>query len=246
MHVDVILFDWGGTLAQVVRQEEALRRGAELAAALPPGGVNGAALAQLVALVLQAEKEAAADPQLREASMPDLVRRWAGLLGRTADEAWVASAVEAFGSTWIGSLEPLPGAVEAVRALRERGCRMGLVSNCMVPPAYCDRELDRQGFGPLLDFAIFSSGVGYRKPAPAVYARALEAAYPEGPPSDLSRVLFVGDSPAFDVAAPARLGMKTALVTCHRGLWPAADYENAHPDLRVDAVAELPALLGER
>ena len=40
--------------------------------------------------------------------------------------------------------------------------------------------------------------------------------------------------------------MKTALINRAPGIWPAADYARARPDLRIDAVAELPALLGKR
>ncbi len=241
--VDVILFDWGGTLSQVVGQDEALARAAARAAEMTDGVADRAAIDRLLGMLLAAEGQAAADPELREADMAVTFARWAETLGRPVPPGWVEAAVNALSRTWIGSLEPLPGTVEAVRTLRGRGYRMGLVSNCMLPPACSNEELARHGFGDLLHFAVFSSGVGYRKPSPRIYEAALARAFPDSRPRDLSRVLFVGDSPVFDVAVPASMGMKTALVRCYRGIWPVRDYEKANPDLRIDSVAELPGLL---
>lgn len=231
-------------MSQVVRQEELLRRGAEMAArALCDGDVEEA-IPSLVRRVEVMEKEAARRPELREADFLEVLLAWAREFEGRVRRDRIPAAIEAIGREWIGSLEPLPGSVEAVQTLHRHRIRLGLVSNCMLPPAYCRQEFERHGFGGCFHFTLFSSEVGYRKPSPRIYEEALRRAFPEGRPADLSRVLFVGDSPVFDVAAPAALGMKTALVTCHRGIWSAEDYARAKPDLRVDAVAELPARLG--
>lgn len=242
--VDVILFDWGGTLADVVRQDELLRHGAMEAARALTGHESHEAADRLIEAILAAESHAAADPEHRESRPLEILAAWAASLGGQAGNRQLQAAGEAFKRAWVGSLEPLPGALDAVRLLRKLGTRMGLVSNVMLPPDACHMELDRQGFGPLLDFHIFSSAVGFRKPSPVFYETALKAAFPQQRPTDLSRVLFVGDSPTLDVMAPAALGMKTALVARAPGAWPEADYARAKPDYRVDRVAELPALLG--
>ena len=41
------------------------------------------------------------------------------------------------------------------------------------------------------------------------------------------------------------MGMRTALVTDHSGLWPTEDFVSVEPDLRIDSVAELPDLLDD-
>ncbi|GMU22882.1 MAG: hypothetical protein AMXMBFR13_29660 [Phycisphaerae bacterium] len=243
MKIETILFDWGGTLAQVVRQEEALRMGARCAVERLGRPADQGALDDLLHRVLTMEADAAAHPELREADLSAVLSGWAQAQTEQVPQDWLPTAVSAIERAWIGALDPLPGALEAVRELRSRGHRMGLVSNCMLPPACCRQELTRQGFDVLLDFAVFSSAVGYRKPSPLIYEAALREVFPDGRPADLSRVLFVGDSPMFDVVAPARMGMRTALVKCQRGIWPAADYEQARPDLKIEAVAELPARL---
>lgn len=243
MNFELILFDWGGTLSQVVRQEESLRRGVEEAVRIACGGVSSPTCEEIARLVLAAEKGAAADPDLREADLRRVFADWAeGQPGRL-DLARVDDAIDAIGRAWIGSLDPLPGSRDTLAQLKGRGCRIGVVSNCMIPPRYCEQEFARQGFAGLADFLVFSSGVGYRKPSPRIYEAALERGFPGGRPRDLSRVLFVGDSPAFDVAAPGAMGMRTALVRCYKGIWSPEDYERARPDWRIDSVAELPALL---
>lgn len=238
----LILFDWGGTLADVAGQPEALDRGSRAAAAIL-GVTEPDATTRLVHAVMTAERKADADPTHREADMNVVLADWAADGGSNTDPDRLAQAADALGNAWVGSLQPIDGALEAVRTLRDRGIRLGLVSNCAVPPRFCHQELARQGFAALLDFAIFSSEVGYRKPASAIYEAALRAAGPQGNNIDLSSVLFVGDSPAYDVMVPASMGMRTALVAGKPGLWSAEDYGRAKPDLHLDRVAELPRRL---
>ena len=245
MHdVELIIFDWGGTLSDVSSQAEALQRGAlEVCRLL--AGTTDPDLAQALALeALAAERRAAEDPEHREVDLTLFLTAWAGHKGYAIDAGRLDAAIEAIGRCWVGALVPTPGAVEAVTELRGRGFRLGLVSNVWLPPKVCRQELQREGFGELLDFAVFSCEVGFRKPSPVIYEAALQAAFPDGRPADLSRALFVGDSPSCDVIAPARLGMKTVLVDSVRGLWLETDHAAVRPDLRVRAVADLPAVLG--
>jgi len=231
-------------LCDVSRQPEALLAGAREVVRLLAGGYDPGLTRELVAEALVAEKVAAADPQAREVNLGKLLAHWAAQKGWAVTDEQVERAVEAVGAEWSrGALEPMPGALETLNWLRLYGFRLGLVSNVWIPPDFCRKELARQRMLELLDFAVFSSGVGYRKPSPLVYEAALSAAFPAGRPADLSCVLFVGDSPVCDVIAPARLGVKTALVDGVAGMWPAADYAAARPDFRLKAVSDLPALL---
>ncbi len=245
MAIELIIFDWGGTLAEVARQPEALHRGACAVGRILTGESDEAVAAELAMRAISAEAAAAADPEHREVDLRELLAEWAlarGLHGSNGDR--LDAAVRAIGKHWVGgALEPVPGACEALTLLRQRGYRMGLLSNCSIPPVFCAQELERQGFAAMMDFTVFSSGVGYRKPSPIIYDAALRAAFPAGRPADLSGVLFVGDSPSCDVAGPARLGMRTAMVSAKPGLWSEADYAAAQPDLRLATVADLPAAM---
>jgi len=245
MQIKIILFDWGGTLVDVSRQDQALRQAAEQVGILltDTDRPEPELIEQLVSLASAAEKKAAADPSLREVDLARFIGQWISSKFPDSNPKQLPLILDVIGNTWIGSLDAIPGAIETLEELRNRGYTLGLVSNCMFTPEHAMPELERLRMKPLLHFVVFSSAVGYRKPSPRIYQAALKEAFPLGRPEDLSRVLFVGDSPAFDVIVPAQMGMKTVLVNRPPGFWPAADYAKANPDLRIDAVAELPDLL---
>src|SRR5687768_3726814 len=53
-----------------------------------------------------------------------------------------------------------------LEALRNRGLKLGLVSNASDPPSILHRDLERLGLAERLDFAVFASEVGSLKPDP--------------------------------------------------------------------------------
>jgi putative hydrolase of the HAD superfamily len=246
MEIDVIFFDWGGTLAHVRTQAEAFAIGAAKAGRILCSVVGQTDVERLGRAILAAEATAAVDPSHREADLTAILADWAAGINPHFTREQLVAARQTLGEQWIGSLEAVPGAVECIRELRQRNYRMGLVSNCSVPPEFCRREFARQGFAEFMDFAVFSSDVAFRKPSPVIYEAAIKQAFSNGQPRDLSRVLFVGDSPALDIVAPAAMGMKTALVASPHGFWPDEDHARAKPDLRMTSVTELPQLLSGR
>jgi len=245
VHIDLILFDWGGTLVSVTRQGPALREGAHRAVQLVDQSAGEKAAQNLVDAILSAETRADADPKHREADLTAVITQWAQSLG-VSDCNPINKALDALGNKWVGSLDLLPDTLHTLRSLRQADYRMGLVTNCSVGPPYCHQEFKRQGLTDLLEFAVFSSIVGYRKPHPLIYEQALDRAFPHGRPGNLSRVLFVGDSPGYDVIAPAAMGMKTVLIKNTQFAWPREDYTKAKPDFQIESVNELPALLPKR
>jgi putative hydrolase of the HAD superfamily len=104
-----------------------------------------------------------------------------------------------------------------LEALRKRGLKLGLVSNASDPPEDLHRELAESGIAERIDYAVFSSEVGQRKPDAEIFERALDAL---GVRADSA--LFVGDRLDEDVRGAAELGMTTV-----QALWFRAD---DHPD----------------
>jgi HAD superfamily hydrolase (TIGR01509 family) len=98
------------------------------------------------------------------------------------------------------------GAVETLRALRERGIRTGLCSNYFGLPAVARANVHRMGLLAHLDQTVFSCEVGWRKPDPAIY-QAICRKLAVRP----SQCLFVGDRLVEDVRGPQQLGMRAAL-----------------------------------
>ena len=163
-----------------------------------------------------------------------LERRVMYFLSKLAPEAakspaLAADAAEAFVAA-AGELPPpvQPGALEAVRALREAGLRVGLISNTGPSPGRGLRHVLR-GHGLLryFDVLTFSDEVGLCKPAPRIYRRTLEA-LGVGP----SATAFVGDDPELDVAGPMRAGMWTVQVS-ERSL------DGVRPHARIGRLDEL-------
>ena len=118
-----------------------------------------------------------------------------------------------------------------LETLRERGLKLGLVSNAIDPPDLLHRDLAELGVAERLDVAVFSSEVGRRKPDPAIFERALDAlgVAPE-------RALMVGDKVAIDVAGAKALGMHTC-----QALWFAAD-EDTEPEPEFRAFTQMDVL----
>ena len=104
-----------------------------------------------------------------------------------------------------------------LEALRKRGLSLGVVSNASDPPALLHRELTESGIAERIDYAVFSSEVGRRKPGAEIFERALEALGVRA-----EAALFVGDRLYEDVRGASELGMTTV-----QALWFRAD---DHPD----------------
>jgi len=104
-----------------------------------------------------------------------------------------------------------------LESLRELGLKLGLVSNAFDPGWLLHHDLEQMGIAQRLDFSVFSSEFGLRKPHPAIFERALEALEVEAEHS-----LFVGDRLYEDVRGAAEVGMTTV-----QALWFRAD---DHPD----------------
>lgn len=109
-----------------------------------------------------------------------------------------------------------------LESLRSRGLELGLVSNAFDPGWLLRRDLEQMGIAERIDFAVFSSEVGKRKPHPEIFERALTAL---GAAAEES--LFVGDRLFEDVRGAGELGMTTV-----QALWFRADEnpDGAEPD----------------
>jgi len=153
--------------------------------------------------------------------------------GATGDLAAIAAR--------ICELECAPAAFEvyedtppALERLKAAGLRVGIVSNHVwrLPEV-----VEALGLGALVDFVVTSARAGYRKPHPAIYRVALEAAgcAPEA-------ALFVGDSLVHDVEGPRAVGMHAVLID-RRGRYPDGEAIRTLADLEVPGLA-LPAAGG--
>jgi len=129
-----------------------------------------------------------------------------------------------------------PGAVDVLRWLRERGCRLALLTNGAA--AVQRQKIARFGLEPLFD-AIFVEGeLGFGKPDERIYHLALtELAVA---PRD---TWMIGDNLEWDVEQPQKLGITGIWVDRTGAGVPAS--RTVRPDLVIRALAELRAWCGQ-
>jgi putative hydrolase of the HAD superfamily len=124
-------------------------------------------------------------------------------------------------------LVPVPGAVETIAALRDRGLKTGLITVCSDDVVKLWEETDFHG---LFDAEVFSAAVGLRKPDPRIYRIALEKLGVEA-----EDAMFVGDGANDELAGAERVGLIAVGVESPTGELPD-DWDG--PRIR-----ELPELL---
>jgi putative hydrolase of the HAD superfamily len=96
------------------------------------------------------------------------------------------------------------GAVETLAALKERGYRIGLISDCSWEVPILWPELP---FAPFVDVPTFSCVAGMRKPDPRIYLRTCESL---GVPPE--RCVYVGDGSSHELTGAAAVGMTPILI----------------------------------
>ena len=124
-----------------------------------------------------------------------------------------------------------PDVAPLLRALRERGIRVGVLSNTMWPRSLHERVFLRDNVLDLIDGAVYSSEIPWTKPHPEAFRAAMAAIGV----SDPATCVFVGDRPYDDIFGAKRLGMRTVLIP--NSSVPA--YEGGIPDTVISRLADL-------
>ncbi len=146
------------------------------------------------------------------------------------------------------NLRLFPDALTVLDLLRDKGYRMGLITN---GPADVQRqEVETLRLAAYFDPIYIEGEVGYGKPDPRVLANAANAV---GEPPE--RILFVGNSYRHDIEPAIAAGWRTAWVRRPSDVPPSADLDNSDlpenrpdgapaPDVEIAHLSELPSLLG--
>ena len=231
--VEAVIFDWGGTLAEYAAVElgDMWRLAAHHLAghiAIPEADI----LARLAAVELRMWERTATDA--RAASLADLLAEATRELGADVTTAVLEEAGTHYLDAWTPHIVHDAQAVATLAALRDRGLRIGLLSNTHWPPAYHEHFLERDGLGGLIDARSYTSEMTYMKPHPEAFRHALDAVGVR----EASRAVFVGDRLFDDVFGAQRVGMRTV----HR-LNPKVPPYDVRPDATIQRLDELPPIL---
>ncbi len=148
--------------------------------------------------------------------------------GRELDREQVEDAVDRQYEATIEGAELRADCLDTLRGLRERGLHVQIVSN--IDEEQLKELVRRLGLESAIDACTSSESAQSCKPDPGIYECALDKAR-----CTAAQVLFVGDSPAHDVAGPQVIGMMTALLVADAR--PGA--EDCSPDFVIERLGQV-------
>ncbi|MFL6247747.1 MAG: HAD family hydrolase [Thermoanaerobaculia bacterium] len=113
---------------------------------------------------------------------------------------------ELWNEKYMHTVRPFPGAVDALRALHDRGVKLAFASSSN--PDEVEYYVELLGVGDLLKGTTSKEDAELSKPSPEIFRAALERVK-----SDPARTLAVGDTP-YDIVAAHRTPVPIAAVLC--------------------------------
>ena len=147
--------------------------------------------------------------------------------GVTVTDAFLTSYFEAWDPhTFTG-----PEVAPLLRLLRERGIKVGVLSNTLWPRSAHERVFLRDEVLGLIDGAVYSSEIPWAKPHPEAFRAAMTAISVDDP----AACVFVGDRPYDDVHGAKEAGMRAVLIP-HSDVPP---FDDAIPDAVITSLADL-------
>lgn len=230
MTLEGVIFDWGGTLSvyAALEMEDMWR----LAARHIAPDREDEVCAQLVA-VEQASWDRISVDQ-RSTTLAELLAHASSALGLDVAEALLEEAGVHHLDSWTPHIRHEPDALATLRALRERGQRIGLLSNTHWPRSFHEHFLERDGLASLIDARCYTSELERTKPHGDAFAAVMRQLGLDDP----AGVLFVGDRLFDDVWGARNFGMTA--------VWKrnaAVPHYDVEPDATIDDLSELVPLI---
>jgi HAD superfamily hydrolase (TIGR01509 family) len=156
----------------------------------------------------------------------------ARVMGASLDQEQIAELVDRQCRATVEGAQLRHDCVDTLRRLRQLGMHLQVVSN--IDADQLDDLIVKFDLRSMLDETTSSEEARSCKPDTGIYRFALAKAR-----GDASSVLFVGDSLAHDVDAPAGLGMRTAWLVTD----PAKGDADTHAGHVIRSLAAVPALV---
>ncbi len=239
--IAAVLFDYGMTLVTHIRPSGALERAydeirALLVARARRGRVPSAAM--LLTTVHDGVEAAVAQHErsesLQEIALRKVYAEAYRSLGLRLDRSTLLAVQLIEQRAWFGGVRVPAVTMATLGALRWRGVRVGICSNAPYHPIGLAEQLDHLGLRALVDSVTFSVSVGWRKPAPRIFRRALRdlGASP-------ASTLMVGDRTREDVDGAHGVGMRAARLRAFLDDAPAEE----RAEVVLDSLDEVVALV---
>ena len=140
----------------------------------------------------------------------------------------LSKGIAAYRKVQAGFLEPYPNVRKTLIRLREKGTRLGIVSDAPKLKAWL--RLAEMNLTDFFDVVVALEDTGQLKPSKMPFQAAINELKltPE-------EILFVGDNPGRDIRGAASLGMKTALAK-YGQVFPS---EGIRPDYTLSDIQEI-------
>jgi putative hydrolase of the HAD superfamily len=163
-----------------------------------------------------------------------LVRDGFVRLGLSVPEGALVATLDAYADAVAGWSTVFPDSRETLVSLRDRGYRLGLLSNTWWAAQWHNADIAAHGLADLIDELVYTSDLPHSKPHPSVFG-----AISDRLGVDPTECVMIGDRQIDDVSGAKGVGM--------RGVWRRNDYgfptSDVTPDAVVDHLSELPPLL---
>lgn len=157
--------------------------------------------------------------------------------GLDTDQIDLNTVMQAYNWSVIPGVAPFEDTLPVLAQLKKEGYKIGLITNAMQPMWMRDIELRAFGILDYLDARLTSGDVGFMKPHPFIYWRALELldVQPE-------EAVFVGDRPANDIAGANEAGLTSVLISPEH---LNRDLDGVRPNYTISNLTELLPILAE-
>lgn len=156
-------------------------------------------------------------------------------LGRHPDEGEIVAVLDACAAALNGWAQPFDDAIPTLSNLRERGYRIGLLSNTWWAADWHNADLATHGLEEFLDERVYTSDLPHSKPHPEAFRTIAERL---GVPHE--QCVMIGDRPIDDIGGGLAAGMRAVLKTNGRNpLVPP----HIRPTAVIEHLAELPPLI---
>lgn len=225
-----VVFDWGGTLS-VHADVDMVDMWRLAADHLGPDRAE-----EVCATLVECEARTwswVAQDQ-RPATSSQILAMASAELGLDVAEAVLEEAAVRHLDSWTPLIEHDPDAAPTLAALRQRGLRIGLLSNTHWPRAFHEHFLERDGLVELIDVRCYTSEMTRTKPHHDAFRTVLDQLGVDDP----SQAVHVGDRAYDDVWGAKQAGLRGVLR--RNPLVPGHDVE---PDAVIDRLPELLPLI---
>lgn len=210
--IKAVLLDFGHTLVNYEADEAALLESyRDIHAFLGDAGVSREPISddlmmQVFRRLTDVITQSYIDGQIEELDCLALYDDAFRHLGYQLDRDLLHRVIELDHHALASQFEVPASTLTALNEMRQRGYKLGIVSNATPTGEVMRHDLQVLGLADLIDAAAYSSEVGFRKPDPRIYLSVIEALGVEP-----GACVFVGDRIKEDVTGAQALGMRAVL-----------------------------------